>query len=86
MDAEIFTFDTLETAFKEARKPYQREHVTPYIYEHPEIFTLHNQTWDEDFSHYRWTLDTEDDWKLIQAVYFELYQEEKFFLGGRHES
>jgi spore coat polysaccharide biosynthesis protein SpsF len=79
LDAEVFTFEVLEKAFKEAEKPYEREHVTPYIYQHPEIFALHNQTNDHDISHYRWTLDTEDDWKLIEAVYADLYQEKKIF-------
>jgi spore coat polysaccharide biosynthesis protein SpsF len=79
LDAEIFTFDVLEKAFAAAQKPYEREHVTPYIYEHPEIFALHNQTNDDDISNYRWTLDTEDDWKLIEAVYANLYREKEIF-------
>ncbi|BAY60656.1 acylneuraminate cytidylyltransferase [Calothrix brevissima NIES-22] len=79
LDAEVFTFGVLEKAFQAAQKPYEREHVTPYIYEHPEIFALHNQTYDEDISNYRWTLDTEEDWKLIQAVYVDLYQEGEIF-------
>ncbi|AFY35685.1 cytidylyltransferase domain-containing protein [Calothrix sp. PCC 7507] len=79
LDAEIFTFEVLEKAFVEAQKPYEREHVTPYIYEHPEIFALHNQTNDDDISNYRWTLDTADDWKLIEAVYAYLYREEEIF-------
>ncbi|MBD2201238.1 glycosyltransferase family protein [Calothrix sp. FACHB-1219] len=79
LDAEVFTFGVLEKTFQAAQKPYEREHVTPYIYEHPEIFALHNQTYDEDISNYRWTLDTEEDWKLIQAVYADLYQEGEIF-------
>ena len=34
------TFETLARAWREARKPYQRTHVTPYIYENPEHFTI----------------------------------------------
>ncbi|MBE8998091.1 MULTISPECIES: glycosyltransferase family protein [unclassified Nostoc] len=79
LDAEIFMFESLEKAFLEAQKPYQREHVTPYIYEQLERCTLHNQTNYEDISNYRWTLDTEEDWKLIEAVYTDLYQEGKIF-------
>jgi spore coat polysaccharide biosynthesis protein SpsF len=79
LDAEVFTFDVLEKAFTEAKKPYEREHVTPYIYEHPDIFSLHNQTNDDDISNYRWTLDTADDWKLIEAVYADLYRKEEIF-------
>ncbi|MEH2366529.1 glycosyltransferase family protein [Nostoc sp.] len=79
LDAEIFTFNVLEKAFKEAHNPYEREHVTPYIYEHPDIFALHNHTNDEDLTNYRWTLDTEDDWKLIEAIYTDIYQNEEIF-------
>jgi spore coat polysaccharide biosynthesis protein SpsF len=79
LDAEIFTFETLEKVFNKARLPYEREHVTPYIYEHPEQFSLHNQTWDEDLSAYRWTLDTPEDWQLISAIYSALYEEGNIF-------
>ncbi|MEA5549886.1 glycosyltransferase family protein [Anabaena cylindrica UHCC 0172] len=79
LDAEVFTFNILEKAFQESRQPYQREHVTPYIYEHPEIFSLHNQNNNDDLSDYRWTLDTEDDWKLIEEIYKNLYREGEIF-------
>ena len=79
LDAEIFTFEVLEKAFQSAHQPYEREHVTPYIYEHPEIFNLHNQTYDDDLSNYRWTLDTEDDWILIEEIYKNLYHEGEIF-------
>ena len=79
LDAEVFTFDALDTAFREAHQAYEREHVTSYIYEHPEIFALHGQTNDEDLSAYRWTLDTPEDLKLIEAVYSYLYWEGELF-------
>ena len=79
LDAEIFTFDVLEQTFREAQQPYEREHVTPYIYQHPEIFSLHGETNDEDLSAYRWTLDTEEDWKLISEIYNALYREGDIF-------
>ncbi|GCL36294.1 acylneuraminate cytidylyltransferase [Sphaerospermopsis reniformis] len=79
LDAEVFTFEVLEKAFQSANKPYQREHVTPYIYEHPEIFSLHNQNNDDDLSDYRWTLDTQEDWRLIEEIYKNLYHEQKIF-------
>jgi len=79
LDAEVFTFATLERTQTEAHKPYEREHVTPYIYEHPEIFSLYNQTWDEDFSAYRWTLDSEEDLMLISEIYSALYKDGEIF-------
>jgi spore coat polysaccharide biosynthesis protein SpsF len=79
LDAEIFTFAALAQAYREAARPYEREHVTPYIYQHPEVFTLGSYRQSEDQSHRRWTLDTEDDWRLIQAVYEALYEENRLF-------
>lgn len=79
LDAEVFTFNALENTFLKADKLYEREHVTPYIYEHPDIFTSHSYKWEKDYSYYRWTLDTEDDFKLISNIYSELYEEENIF-------
>lgn len=69
LDIEIMTFETLEKAYKNAMEAYEKEHVTPYIYQHPELFRIEQFTSYEDNSHFRWTLDTEEDWKLIKEVY-----------------
>ena len=39
-EIEIFSFKTLETCWKNAQKSYEKEHVTPFIYEHPELFNI----------------------------------------------
>ncbi len=69
LDNEVFRTAALERAWHEAREPYQREHVTPYLYEHPEIFRLASAKGDVDYSHYRWTLDTPEDLILLRAIY-----------------
>ncbi len=69
LDTEVFTSAALERAWREAREPYEREHVTPYLYEHPEIFRLASLSGDVDYSHYRWTLDTREDLDLLRAIY-----------------
>jgi spore coat polysaccharide biosynthesis protein SpsF len=71
LDTEVFSFKVLEAAFKNATKGYQREHVTPYIYENCKKAYYKNPI---DFSRYRWTLDTDDDLKLIDSVYKYLYK------------
>jgi spore coat polysaccharide biosynthesis protein SpsF len=43
--------------------------VTPFFYEHPEIFRLSSVSGDVDHSHYRWTLDTPEDLELLRAIY-----------------
>jgi spore coat polysaccharide biosynthesis protein SpsF len=67
-DADVIKFSALERAWREARSAGEREHVTPYIIRHPEIFRLVGHTRPRDASEYRLTLDTEDDWLLIDAV------------------
>ena len=79
LDVEIFSRESLEKAYNEALKQYEREHVTPYIYRHPELFLLYSFKNNEDLSHYRWTLDTVEDWTFIAEVYARLYNEKNIF-------
>jgi len=79
LDTEIFSFKALEKAWSEAGKPSEREHVTPYIVNHPEIFNIYNYTNDSDRSHLRWVLDEEADYKFIAEVYKRLYREGVIF-------
>jgi spore coat polysaccharide biosynthesis protein SpsF len=69
LDAEVFTVAVLERAWREAREPYQREHVTPYIYNHPETFHIASNIGKDDYSEHRWTLDTPEDLNLMRAIY-----------------
>ena len=78
LDAEIMTWETLARAWREARKPYQRVHVTPYVYENPDQFNILSVKGDDDYSHYRWTLDTPEDLAFIRAVYERLGNDGRF--------
>ena len=72
LDTEVFSYEGLEEAYLNAKKPYQREHVTPYLYEDGKrLYHLKN---DKNYSKCRWTLDTEADWKLISKIYEYLYK------------
>lgn len=73
LDVEIFTIDTLAKAYQFAEQWDEKEHVTPYIYRHPEQFRLVMFTHTADYSRYRWTLDTQEDFIFIQEVYRHLY-------------
>lgn len=79
LDSEIFSFATLERLHREAQKPHQREHVTPYIYENTDQFRLQTFWNETNLSVHRWTLDTLEDWQLIHAIYTALYREDKMF-------
>jgi spore coat polysaccharide biosynthesis protein SpsF len=72
LDTEVMSAAALGRAWQEARKPYEREHVTPYFYEHPADFKLLSITGDADYSGHRWTVDTPEDLALVQAIYARL--------------
>jgi spore coat polysaccharide biosynthesis protein SpsF len=69
LDTEVMTFSALESDWREAREPYQREHVTPFLYQHPERFKLLSVRGQSDYSQHRWTLDTPEDLQLLRAIY-----------------
>jgi spore coat polysaccharide biosynthesis protein SpsF len=68
LDTEVFNRAALERAWVEARLPSEREHVTPYIWKHPELFRLHNVRHASDLSQLRWTVDDAADLDVARAV------------------
>jgi spore coat polysaccharide biosynthesis protein SpsF len=79
LDAEIFSIEVLRKAFNLATQNYQREHVTPYIYENFE--NIHIFKNNVDYSNIRVTLDTSSDFELINSIYQNLYTlEHDFYL------
>lgn len=81
LDVEVFNFEILEMVYKEAKEDYQREHVTPYIYEHPEIFEVQNIEAKGKLRRpeLRLTVDTKEDLQLIKEIYKYLYRPKKIF-------
>ncbi len=73
LDAEIFSFSTLERAWQEATTPFELEHVVPYIVQHPDIFHLANYRYRKNLSGFRWTVDEPEDLLLVQNIYEALY-------------
>jgi spore coat polysaccharide biosynthesis protein SpsF len=75
-DVEIMSLAALEIAWREAARPLEREHTTPYFWENPDRFRCANVAWeaglDYSMSH-RWTIDYEEDYQFIRAVYDALY-------------
>lgn len=82
LDAEVVDLDCLEAAWREARLPSEREHVTPFIYHHAERFRLGNLAQDDDLSHLRWVVDEPEDFAFISAVYEALYPADPAFTTG----
>ena len=74
LDAEIFLINALKIAWQEARGLLYREHVTPFIWKQPKKFKLGTlKSEDKDYSDFRWTIDNEEDYRLIQWIYEKLF-------------
>jgi spore coat polysaccharide biosynthesis protein SpsF len=69
LDVEVFRRDALARAWREARLQSEREHVTPYIENHPELFRLGNVACETDLSRLRWTVDEPSDLEFVRGVY-----------------
>jgi spore coat polysaccharide biosynthesis protein SpsF len=69
LDVEAVKFSALKTAWQQDRNPKWREHVTPYIYRHPEKFNIRAVESHLDYSRLRWTVDTPEDLELIRQIY-----------------
>lgn len=79
LDAEAFRLEALEIAGREAVDPYEREHVTPFIYRRPERFSLAALVQETDESRLRWTVDTPEDYVFVARVYEALYAQKPAF-------
>lgn len=79
LDVEIFSFKALEQAFQQAHRPEEREHVTLYLYRHPEKFKLYNVAHIPSLATYRWTVDTPEDFTLIRLILEHLYPKNSQF-------
>lgn len=73
MDTEIMSLKALEAAYNHAAESADREHVTAYLYRNPERFRLDSVRFQTDESRHRWTVDTPEDFQLIQKIITELY-------------
>lgn len=81
-DVEVIRFSTLELAWKEAKKDFEREHTTPFFWEQSERFRLLNVAWETglDYSQsHRFVLDYPEDFAFIEAVFNELYANDPNF-------
>jgi spore coat polysaccharide biosynthesis protein SpsF len=77
LDVEVFRVNVLEQAWREARDPLLREHVTLYIYRHPEKFRVVPILADRDYSDQRWTVDTPEDRALV-LKFFRHFGHDRF--------
>jgi spore coat polysaccharide biosynthesis protein SpsF len=70
LDLELVRRDCLLDAHRETSDPYDREHVTPFVYRRPERYRLANLTCPYgNYSHVNLSVDTRDDYERVLAVH-----------------
>lgn len=71
----IFWRKTLEKVDRLTQDPIDREHVTLYVWEHPELFSLYHfqNNLDPKYWNIRLTVDNKEDFDFIRAIFEELY-------------
>jgi len=81
VDAEVFKFATLETAYKNASLDFEKEHVSEYIPNNPKRFRIVEYKASKKYyaPDIRITLDTKEDYTLFCLVFLLLYKKNHFF-------
>jgi spore coat polysaccharide biosynthesis protein SpsF len=72
LDAEIATTAAFLAMADLATTAYDREHVTPYFYNHADRFRLGSISRFPSLGALRWTVDTDADFRMVSAVFAEL--------------
>jgi spore coat polysaccharide biosynthesis protein SpsF len=68
LDVEVIRSDSLLVAHEEAQAPEEREHVTPYLYRHPERFKLASIRWHIPLGHVNWSVDEVEDLDRVRHL------------------
>jgi len=79
MDVEVFSFGALERAWKETRKPSDREHVTFYFWKNPDLFHSYRYDLKDNLSKYRLTVDYPEDFEVVKEIFTRLYPINRLF-------
>jgi spore coat polysaccharide biosynthesis protein SpsF len=77
-DVEVFSLDALERAYKEAKDPKDREHVTFYFWKYNNNFTKAQLSQNSDWSNYRFTVDYPEDFEVVEFIIKELTKRKSF--------
>lgn len=79
LDAEVMRVGALMAAEGEATARQEREHVTPFIYNHPERFACRLLKHEPPITGHRWTVDQPEDFELVRRIIEALYPEQPDF-------
>ncbi len=73
MDTEVFSYQLLQDAYMNANMPHDLEHVTPFMIKRIDSSAVGQIVYSRDESKHRWTVDTIEDFTLIEKILSELY-------------
>lgn len=76
---EIFAHESLISALKNADKPYEYEHVTPYMYQRMTNRKVEYFISNDNDSQLRMTVDTEEDFQFSKNLFSRLYKTNHLF-------
>lgn len=80
LDVEVLSASALRAAAAEATDPFEREHVTQFIYRRPTRFRIAHLAQPDDLNELRWTVDTPDDFTFATTVYEALLPMKPYFI------
>lgn len=80
-DISVISFAALEIAWKEAKLPSEREHVVPFLYNHPERFKFLQLKVETILSKYRFTVDNPVDFDVVKHIIENLYKKPRRIFG-----
>ena len=72
LDIEVASFSALEKAWRQARLPFEREHVMPYLYSVKDRFLTFILDAEKNYGNCRWTVDMPEDLEFIRALFNKL--------------
>ena len=76
---DVYTSKTLTEVFLKAKKPSEREHINPFIWNNPEQYTSFRVDYEKDISNYRLSLDYKEDYIVIKSIFESLYPKNPCF-------
>jgi spore coat polysaccharide biosynthesis protein SpsF len=81
IDVEVLSFKALKVVYENAKQPQEREHLTVYIETYPESFKVSEKKAPDSYrrSDIRVTLDTEEDYALLNCIFEFLYEKDNYF-------
>jgi spore coat polysaccharide biosynthesis protein SpsF len=79
LDAECFSFASLEHAWKEAKDSRDREHVTRFIWRQKKLFRCTKLLAQEKYPPLRLTVDYPQDFEVASRIYEKLFCDANIF-------